>query len=270
MFQQEAIVSINNLSFVQQQRSIFHGITMTIPRGKIVAVLGPSGAGKTTLLRLMGGQLQPSQGSVQVFGTDLNRLPQSALYQLRQRMGMLFQSPALFTGNTVYENVAFPLREHTDLPEDMIHALVLMKLQAVGLRGAAALYPRELSGGMARRVALARALALDPEIIFYDEPFSGQDPISKGVLIKLIATINRTMQVTTVIVSHDVQETLQLADYVYVLADGGIIGAGTPAELQAHMTPQIAQFIRGLPDGVIPFHYPAKSLQEDFLLGSVS
>jgi phospholipid/cholesterol/gamma-HCH transport system ATP-binding protein len=211
--------------------------------------------------------MTPTSGRILVDGQPIHELSSQRLYQLRKRMGMLFQSGGLFTHLSVFENVAFPIREHTKLPESMIHTLVLMKLQMVGLRGAADLMPSELSGGMARRVALARAIALDPELIMYDEPFTGQDPISMGVLIKLIRTLNDALGLTSIIVSHDVQETLSIADYVYIIADRKIIGQGTPASLQQNNSEQLKQFLQGLPDGPVPFDYPARSLKQDFLEG---
>jgi phospholipid/cholesterol/gamma-HCH transport system ATP-binding protein len=265
------IVEINRMTFQHENgRTIFQDVDITIPRGKVTAIMGPSGTGKTTLLRLIGGQLTPTEGVVTVEGERIHRLSTNALYQLRQRMGMLFQSGGLFTHLTVYENVAFPLREHTQLSEAMIRTLVLMKLQMVGLRGASSLMPSELSGGMARRVALARAIALDPALIMYDEPFTGQDPISLGVLVKLIRTLNDALGLTSIIVSHDVKETLSIADYAYVISDKQIIGHGTPASLLKQTSGQLQQFIQGLPDGPVPFHYPAKSLAQDFLQGRLA
>lgn len=259
------LVEISNLHFSRNERVIFDGVDLAIPQGKVTAVMGPSGTGKTTLLRLIGAQLAPSQGQVLVAGQDIHQLSTSALYKLRKKMGMLFQSGGLFTHLNVYENVAFPLREHTKLSEEMIHSLVLMKLEMVGLRGAQYLMPSELSGGMARRVALARAVALDPQLIMYDEPLSGQDPISMGVLVKLIRTLNDALGMTSIIVSHDVTETLSIADYVYVIAKGKIIGHGTPNDIQSDPSQQMRQFIDGLPDGPVPFHYPAVALEKDLI-----
>ena len=267
----ENLVEISKMSFQHDNgRVVFQDIDLVIPRGKITAVMGPSGTGKTTLLRLIGGQLLPSKGEIIVAGECIHRLSRRDLYQLRKQMGMLFQTGGLFTHLTVYENVAFPLREHTNLSESMIHTLVLMKLQMVGLRGAADLMPSELSGGMARRVALARAIGLDPELIMYDEPFTGQDPISMGVLVKLIRTLNDALGLTSVIVSHDVQETLSIVDYAYIISDKKIIGHGTSEELLHNDSPQLRQFIRGLPDGPVPFDYPATPLEQDFLTGTAS
>ncbi|MSQ66920.1 MAG: ATP-binding cassette domain-containing protein [Gammaproteobacteria bacterium] len=259
------IVCIRDLRFQRGARLIFDGIDLDIQRGKVTAILGPSGTGKTTLLRLIGGQLAPSGGSVLVEGQDVQQLGQSALYTLRKRMGMLFQSGALLTDLTVFENVAFPLREHTNLTPALLRSLVLMKLEMVGLRGARDLYPRELSGGMARRVALARAIALDPNMILYDEPFSGQDPISMGILVRLIRELSDALGLTSVLVSHDVAETNSIADYIYVLAGAKIVGVGTPAQLQASSSPMVRQFMGGLADGPVPFHFPARGYLEDLL-----
>lgn len=258
-------IEINNLVFKRGNRAIFNDVAIQIPQGKVTAIMGPSGTGKTTLLRLMGGQLIPEKGSIKVSGQEVPKLNRQALYQLRQRMGMLFQTGGLFTHLTVFENVAFPLREHTQLSDAMIRSLVLMKLEMVGLRGARELMPSELSGGMARRVALARAIALDPDLIMYDEPFSGQDPISMGVLVKLIRTLNDALGLTTVIVSHDVQETLSIADYVYVISDGKVIGQGEADKMNHNPSPQLQQFLHGLPDGPVPFHYPANPLETDLM-----
>ena len=263
-FEQNA-VEIDNLSFRRGQRVIFDQVNLTIPKGKVVAIMGPSGTGKTTLLRLIGGQLRPCSGEVRVGGQVMHCLSRKALYRARKEIGLLFQSSALFTNSTVFENVAFPLREHTKLPEAVIRQIVLMKLHAVGLRGARDLMPSELSGGMARRVALARAIALDPQLMMYDEPFTGQDPISMGVLIKLIRQLNDALGMTSIIVSHDVAETASIADYVYVIAGGRIVGQGTPELLEQDTNPFVHQFIHGLPDGVVPFHYPAKNYPEDLL-----
>lgn len=268
---EENLVEISKMSFRHENgRVVFQDVDLVIPRGKITAVMGPSGTGKTTLLRLIGGQLLPNEGQIKVAGQDIQSLSRQQLYQLRKRMGMLFQASGLFTHLSVFENVAFPLREHTKLSESMIHTLVMMKLQMVGLRGAAQLEPHELSGGMGRRVALARAIALDPELIMYDEPFTGQDPISMGVLVSLIKTLNHALGLTSVIVSHDVQETMSIADYVYIISDKRIIGHGTPSEILNDSSKQLQQFIKGLPDGPVPFDYPAKPLVQDFLEGCVS
>ncbi len=261
----ETLVKIRGLYFARGDRVIFDGVDLDIPRGKLTAIMGPSGTGKTTLLRLIGGQLVPDQGSIEVDGLQVQELGRTALYGLRRRMGMLFQSGALLTDLTVFDNVAFPLREHTDLPEPMIRDLVLMKLQAVGLRGARDLQPSELSGGMARRVALARAIALDPMMIMYDEPFTGQDPISKGALVQLIRLLNDALGLTSIVVSHDVQETAAISDYVYVISQGKVIGQGTPEALGETDSDRVKQFMQGLPDGPVPFHYPAPDYTEDLL-----
>lgn len=266
MHNSENIVEISNMSFQHENgRVVFQDVDLVIPRGKVTAVMGPSGTGKTTLLRLIGAQLTPTSGFITVEGERIHQLSTKNLYQLRKRMGMLFQTGGLFTHLNVFENVAFPLREHTNLPESMIRTIVLMKLQMVGLRGAQHLSPSELSGGMSRRVALARAIALDPQLIMYDEPFTGQDPISMGVLVKLIRTLNDALGLTTVIVSHDVSEALSISDYVYIIADKKIIGHGTPQEILANPSAQMRQFIEGLPDGPVPFDYPARPLVQDFL-----
>ncbi|MGB6977375.1 MAG: ATP-binding cassette domain-containing protein [Gammaproteobacteria bacterium] len=259
------LVEIRDLSFSRGERPIFDKVNFNIQRGKITAIMGPSGTGKTTLLRLIGAQLSPEAGKILVNGQNIHSLSRSELYQLRRHMGMLFQNGALFTNLDVFENVAFPIREHTHLPEDMLRDLVLVKLQAVGLRGAYNLMPSELSGGMARRVAMARALILDPQLMMYDEPFTGQDPITKGVLVQLIKRLNETLGLTSIVVSHDVVETASIADYIYLIADGKIIGEGKPEFLMADRSPQVNQFVRGLPDGVVPFHYPARDYAEDLL-----
>ncbi len=259
------LVKIRGLHFARGQRAIFDGVDLDIPRGKVTAIMGPSGTGKTTLLRLIGGQLHPDRGSIQVDGQEVPELSRSALYALRQRMGMLFQSGALLTDLSVFDNVAFPLREHTDLPESMIRDLVLMKLQAVGLRGARDLQPSELSGGMARRIALARAIALDPMMIMYDEPFTGQDPISKGALLKLIRLLNDALSLSSIIVSHDVEETAAISDYMYVISQGKVIEHGTPEALSKTNSEWVRQFMQGLADGPVPFHYPAPAYADDLL-----
>jgi len=258
-------VSIRNLSFSRGSNTIFDGVSLDIERGKITAIMGPSGTGKTTLLKLIGGQLSPDQGEIVVDGQNIPQSSRRQLYDLRKRMGMLFQSGALLTDMSVYDNVAFPLREHTHLPESMIRTLVLMKLEAVGLRGARNLMPSELSGGMARRVALARAIALDPMMILYDEPFTGQDPISMGILLHLIKSLNSALGLTSIIVSHDVAETSAIADYIYVLANGKIIGHGTPVAIKHSSSTWIQQFMTGTADGPVHFHYPAKNYMDDLL-----
>jgi len=262
---ENAIVIVSNLSFSRGSRKIFDDISLNIQRGKITAIMGPSGTGKTTLLKLIGGQLAPDYGQIFVDNQNVHTLKTADLYALRKRMGMLFQSGALLTDMNVYDNVAFPLREHTRLSESMIRTLVLMKLNAVGLRGARDLMPNELSGGMARRVALARAIALDPLMIMYDEPFTGQDPISMGALVHLIKALNSTLGLTSIIVSHDVQETAEIADYIYVLSEGKIVGEGTPKELEKSDSEWVQQFMNGNPDGPVHFHYPAKDYLDDLL-----
>jgi phospholipid/cholesterol/gamma-HCH transport system ATP-binding protein len=259
------LVSVRNLTFSRGEKKIFDDISLDFERGKITAIMGPSGTGKTTLLKLIGGQLRPSQGSVIVDGQNVHQLRRHDLYTLRKKMGMLFQSGALLTDMNVYDNVAFPLREHTHLPESMIRTLVLMKLQAVGLRGAYTLMPNELSGGMARRVALARAIALDPTMILYDEPFTGQDPISMGVLVLLIKALNSTLGLTSIIVSHDVYETSLIADKIYVLSDGKLVDQGTPHQIEQSTSPWVQQFMKGAADGPVHFHYPAKDYVSDLL-----
>jgi phospholipid/cholesterol/gamma-HCH transport system ATP-binding protein len=261
------LIKIRNLRFARGNRWIFDDVNLDIPRGQITAIMGPSGTGKTTLLRLIGGQLKPHAGTLEVDSLNVPTLSLKELYTLRKRMGMLFQSGALLTDIDVFENVAFPLREHTKLPESLIHHLVLMKLHAVGLRGARNLMPSELSGGMARRVALARALALDPMMIMYDEPFTGQDPISMGVLVRLIRSINDALGLTSVIVSHDVHETAEIADLIYIISNGKVVGYGTPAALKDSESAWVKQFINAESDGPVPFHYPAPAYIADLLNG---
>ena len=262
----DVIIRIKDLSYSRADRVIFDNVNLEIRRGAITAIMGPSGTGKTTLLKLIGGLLLPDHGSIEINGRDISTLSMSELIELRTGLGMLFQSGALFTDMTVYENVAFPLREHTNLPEDMIRILVLMKLQAVGLRGACDLMPRELSGGMARRVALARTIALDPEIILFDEPFTGQDPIAMGVLVQLIRLLNDALNMTSVIVSHDVDETASIADYIYIVSNGQVIGQGEPRAMLHSKEARIHQFINGLPDGPVPFHFPAQDYKDDLMM----
>lgn len=261
----DSLVEITNLRFLRGERIIFDKVNMVFQRGKVTAIMGPSGSGKTTLLRLIGRLTRPEQGVIRVNGTPINKLGRKGLLKLRQGMGSLFQSGALFSDMSVYDNVAFPLRQHTQLSERMIRDIVLMKLQAVGLRGATRLMPAELSGGMARRVALARAIAMDPDIMMYDEPFTGQDPIAMGVLVQLIRLLNDALGMTSIIVSHDVQETMSIADYIYVIANGRVIGEGTPQALQRTTNPEVKQFVQGLPDGPVPFHYPARDYRADLL-----
>lgn len=253
------------MSFSRGERVIYDDITMAFPRGKITAVMGPSGIGKTTLLRLIGGQLKPDSGQILFNGKNVPTLSRADLYSVRKQLSMLFQSGALFTDMTVEDNVAFPLREHTNLSDEIIRIIVLLKLEAVGLRGARNLYPAELSGGMARRAALARAIALDPSLIMFDEPFTGQDPISMGVIVRLIRKLNSALNLSSIVVSHDVQEVLGIADYVYIIANKTVVGHGTPNQLLADSSPLVQQFIHGKPDGPVPFHFPAESLWCDLM-----
>ena len=257
------LITISDLTFSHGDRLLYDRINLTIPSGKVTAVMGPSGIGKTTLLRLIGGQLKPESGQILFDGEDVPTLSRSRLYEVRKRMSMLFQSGALFTGMTVFDNVAFPLREHSGLPEELIRTIVMMKLQAVGLRGAAKLMPSELSGGMARRAALARSIALDPDLIMYDEPFVGQDPITMAVLVKLIKDLNDALGITSVIVTHDVKEVLSIADYAYIIANRKVVAHGTPEQLREEHNPEVEQFLKGLPDGPVPFHFPAGDLLQD-------
>ncbi|WP_028115744.1 ATP-binding cassette domain-containing protein [Ferrimonas senticii] len=259
------LICVEGLQFYRGDRAIYRDLDLVIPKGKITAIMGPSGIGKTTLLKLIGGQLQPSKGRVLFDGIDVHQQSRRQLYQLRRRMSMLFQSGALFTDMSVFDNVAFPLRQHTKLPEALIRRLVLLKLEAVGLRGAAGLMPNELSGGMQRRAALARAIALEPDLVMYDEPFAGQDPISMGVVVKLIRELGSALNLTSVVVSHDVEEVLSIADWVYVIADGQVIGSGTPEQIRALDSAQLQQFLQGAPDGPVRFHFPASDYMEALL-----
>ena len=261
----EPLVVVEELSFHRGSRVVFDSLDMTMARGEITAVLGPSGVGKTTLLKLIGGELGPDGGRVLVGGEEVHRLSRSGLYTLRKRMGVLFQAGALFTDLDVYDNVAFPLREHTRLSEETIRDVVRLKLEAVGLRNARGLWPRELSGGMARRVALARAIALDPEIILYDEPLAGQDPVSAGVLVTLIRQLNDALGLTSIVVTHDVEEVSAIANRMHVLSAGRCIASGTPGEIRASGDPSVRQFMQGLPDGPVPFHFPGPPIAEDVL-----
>jgi phospholipid/cholesterol/gamma-HCH transport system ATP-binding protein len=261
----EDIVAIRDLHYATSGREIFKGLDIRIRRGLITAIMGPSGTGKTTLLRLITGQIEPDCGSIVVDGQDLGQLNRRQLYALRQRMGMLFQNGALLTDFDVFENVAFPLREHTDLPEPLIRHIVLTKLHAVGLRGAANLMPAELSGGMARRVALARAIVMDPRILIYDEPFAGLDPISMGVIVRLVRHMNDALGITSIVVSHDVHEISILADHTYLLSEGQVVAAGSPQELRTSPAEVVRQFMDGLADGPVPFHYPAPDYQAQLL-----
>ena len=259
----ETLVDVQSVTFGYGRRPVLEGITMRVPRGKVVAIMGGSGCGKTTLLRLMSGQLRPTGGTIRVAGEDVASLDHDGLYRMRRRMSMLFQFGALFTDMTVFENVAFPLREHTRLPESMVRDLVLMKLEAVGLRGAHRLMPQQLSGGMARRAALARAMVLDPMLVLYDEPFAGLDPIALAVVGQLIRKLNDALGSTSIIVSHDVYECLQMVDYLYFVSDGRIVGEGTPDEVRASQDPFVRQFVHGQTDGPVPFHYAARPYPVD-------
>ena len=258
------LVELRNVTFGYGERIVLRDLSLQVPRGKVTALMGASGGGKTTVLRLIGGQNKAQQGQVLFDGQDVGRMNAAQLYAMRRRMGMLFQFGALFTDMSVLDNVAFPLREHTKLPEPMIRAIVLMKLHAVGLRGARDLMPSQVSGGMARRVALARAIALDPELIMYDEPFAGLDPISLGTAARLIRTLNDALGLTSILVSHDLEETFHVADHVVILGAGGIAAQGTPDEVRANPDPLVQQFIHAQPNGPVPFHYPAPSLEQDF------
>ena len=255
------LVHLDDVRFAYGERQILCGINLSVHRGQVVAIMGGSGCGKTTLLRLISGQLRAISGKVEVDGQDMGRLRTRALYAMRRRMGMLFQFGALFTDMSVFDNVAFPLREHTGLPAEIIRDLVLMKLQAVGLRGAHALMPSELSGGMARRVALARAVALDPMLMLYDEPFAGLDPISLGVTGQLIRRLNDALGAASIMVTHDVQVSLDLVDYIYFVSNGVIVAQGSPEEIRASNDPFVCQFIHAEADGPVPFHYPAAPLE---------
>jgi phospholipid/cholesterol/gamma-HCH transport system ATP-binding protein len=263
-----SMVQLEQVTFEYGSRKILHNISLRIPRGKVVAIMGGSGCGKTTILRLIGGQLRPTSGKVIVDNTTVATLNTQDLFKLRRKMGMLFQMGALFTDQSVFENVAFQIREHTDLPEAIIRNLVLMKLQSVGLRGAHNLMPSELSGGMARRVALARTIALDPELILYDEPFAGLDPISLGVIGQLIRRFNDALGATSIVVTHDIMESLKIVDYVYMIADGSVIAEGTAAEISQSTHPFVTQFIHGNADGPVPFHYDAPDYFTTLLEGA--
>jgi len=259
------IAALHDVDYLIDGKTIFRGIRIGIRRGDVTAIMGPSGTGKTTLLRLITGQLRPNAGRVIVDGLDVARLGRRDLYALRRRMGMLFQNGALLTDLDVFENVAFPLREHARLPERIVRNLVLTKLHAVGLRGAADLQPQQLSGGMARRVALASAIIMDPQILLYDEPFAGLDPISMGVVMRLIRSLNDALGISSIVVTHDVREISQIADMSYILSDGQVVASGTPRELHDHPSPVVHQFMEGLADGPVSFHYPAPDLREQLL-----
>lgn len=261
------LIELKRVTCGYGERVILRDVELTVPRGSVLALMGTSGGGKTTVLRLIGRQIDPMAGQVLFDGIDIATLDREALYAMRRRMGLLFQFGALFTDLSVFDNVAFPLREHSGLPEAMIRDLVLMKLNAVGLRGARDLMPSEVSGGMARRVALARAIALDPELMLYDEPFAGLDPISMGVAARLIRELSQSLGLTSIVVSHDVNETFAIADQVVFLANGGVIAQGTPQEMRQSSDPLVRQFVDGAPDGPVRFHYPAPAVQEDFRMG---
>jgi len=263
------LVDVRGVSFSRGNRPIFDNISLTVPKGKVTAIMGPSGIGKTTLLRLIGGQITPEKGEIWFNGENIPTLSRSRLYAARKKMSMLFQSGALFTDLNVFDNVAWPLREHTKLPEPLLRSTVMMKLEAVGLRGAANLKPSELSGGMARRAALARAIALEPDLIMFDEPFVGQDPITMGVLVKLIDELNHSLGVTCIVVSHDVPEVLSIADYAYIVADQKVIAHGTTPQLKENNDARVRQFIDGVADGPVPFRFPAGDYLQD-LVGSGS
>jgi phospholipid/cholesterol/gamma-HCH transport system ATP-binding protein len=266
--QNDNLVEIEHLAFGYGDRPVLKDINLVARRGQVIAIMGSSGCGKTTLLRLIGGQVRPKTGVVRVAGESVADLDSTELYRLRRKMGMLFQFGALFTDMSVFDNVAFQLREHTDLAEDAIRDLVLMKLNAVGLRGAAQLMPGELSGGMARRVALARAIALDPMLVMYDEPFAGLDPISLGVTGQLIRKLSDTLGLTSLVVTHDIQESLKIVDYVYFISGGVVEAEGTPDEIRASELPFVHQFVHGEPDGPVPFHYPAPAYADDLRVGA--
>ena len=257
------LIVLNHVQFAFGQRRIYDDLSLSVPRGKVTVIMGPSGCGKSTLLNFIGGRIQPEVGEVLVDGTDVAKLGRQRLYKLRKSMGMMFQNSALLTDLSTYDNVAFPIREHTGLDERLIHHLVLFKLQMVGLRGARHLKPAELSGGMARRVALARAIALDPMLVMYDEPFTGLDPISKGVIVKLIRAIGNALGMTTLVVTHDVAEGLSIADKVVLLGDGRVVGEGSSAEMQASTVAEVRQFINGQPDGPVAYHYPATNYMDE-------
>ena len=259
----DALVKIKNVHLSYSERPLFKGLDIEIPKGKVTTIMGPSGSGKTTLLRLITGQEKPDVGEVIVDGLSLSKLPKAELYELRKRMGMMFQTSALFTDMNVFENVAYPLREHTELSESLIRLVVLMKLNSVGLRGARDLMPNELSGGMVRRVALARAIALDPMVILYDDPFSGQDPVTLGAVMKMIRSLNKHLAITSIIVSHDVDEVMAISDYVYMINDGTVQEHGSPAVMQKSDQAMVAQFIKGEYEGPVPFQYPSDAMSKD-------
>ena len=264
---EQPMVELQQVCFGYGERQVLRNVSLKVPRGKLVAIMGGSGCGKTTILRLIGGQLRSSSGAVIVDGQSVSQLDNRALFALRRKMGMLFQMGALFTDQSVFENIAFQMREHTQLPDSLIRSLVLMKLQAVGLRGAHSLMPSELSGGMARRIALARTIALDPELILYDEPFAGLDPISLGVIAQLIRKLNDALGASSIVVTHDIAASLNIVDYVYVIAEGEVVAEGTPDEIRASDQAYVAQFVRGAAEGSVPFHYPAPDYLSSLLEG---
>jgi len=261
-----SVVRVSDLQFSYGDLQVLRGLSLDIPRGKVVAILGGSGCGKSTLLKIIGGQLRPEAGAVTIEGKNVHELDSDALYKLRLEIGMMFQTSGLFSDLSVYENIAFPIRENFDVPEALVRRLVLMKLHAVGLRGAHAMMPNDLSGGMTRRVALARAIATDPKLMMYDEPFAGLDPISLNQIVNLIRSLNEALGLTSIVVTYDVKEALKVADYVYVICDGVILGKGTPAEVEASEDPYMKQFLNALPDGPVRFHFPAPPLEQDLRL----
>jgi phospholipid/cholesterol/gamma-HCH transport system ATP-binding protein len=260
------VVRVSDLQFSYGDLQVLRGLTLDIPRGKVIAILGGSGCGKSTLLKIIGGQLRPEAGAVTIEGKNVHRLGADELYKLRLEIGMMFQTSGLFSDLDVYENVAFPIRENFDVPEELVRRLVLMKLHAVGLRGAQGMMPADLSGGMTRRVALARAIATDPKLMMYDEPFAGLDPISLNQIVDLIRSLNGALGLTSIVVTYDVKEALKVADYVYVICDGVVLGKGTPAEIEAADNPYLRQFLNALPDGPVRFHFPAPPLEQDLRL----
>ena len=261
-------VQVSGLKFSYNDLQVLRGLSIDIPRGKVVAILGGSGSGKSTLLKLIGGQLRPEAGTVTIEGKNVHQLDPDALYKLRLEIGMMFQTSGLFSDLDVYENIAFPIRENFDVPEALLRRLVLMKLHAVGLRGAHAMKPNDLSGGMTRRVALARAIATDPKLMMYDEPFAGLDPISLNQIVELIRTLNQALGLTSIVVTYDVKEALKVADYVYVIGDGALLGQGTPAQIESSEDPYLKQFVNALPDGPVRFHFPAPPLEEELGLSA--
>lgn len=264
----EPLLQVKDVRFSFGDNEIYRGLNLSVRKGQVAAIIGPSGCGKSTLLNFVGGRLYPNSGSVICDGVTVNHLGRKALFDLRKRLGMMFQASALLTDFSVFENVAFPVRQNTDLSDTLIRHLVLMKLEMVGLRGARDLMPAQLSGGMARRVALARAIAMDPLLVMYDEPFTGLDPISMGVIVKLIREVNDTLGMTSLVVTHDVREACTIADYMYLLGGGRVIGEGTPEEMLKSEVPDVKQFMNGLPDGPVHYHYPAPDYAEDFMGGA--